>query len=92
MFCSENDPASEKCWTVAVHCLAQVHKLQEEPMSCECNRGLEKLSVLCVELRWGQGGTLGASIVSDLALSSEGNKGHLINALYFFTSASLTSF
>lgn len=34
---------------------------------------LEELSVLWVELRWAQVGTLGASIVSDLALSSEGN-------------------
>lgn len=59
--------------TVAVHCLAQVHKLQGELMSCECNRGLEKLFVLCVELRWGQVGTLGASVVNDLALLGEGN-------------------
>lgn len=33
-----NDPASEECWAVAVHCLAQVQELQGEPMSCECDR------------------------------------------------------
>lgn len=34
---------------------------------------LQKLAVLCVELRWAQVATLGVSVVSDLALSSEGN-------------------
>lgn len=40
----------------------------------------------------GSSGTLGASVVSDLALSSGGSYGQCINALYFFTSASLTDF
>lgn len=35
VFCSESDPASEKCWSVALHCLACVLKLQRELASCK---------------------------------------------------------
>lgn len=64
MCCSENDPAPEKCRTVAVRCLACVLKLQGELTACKRDGGWEKLSAIREELNWGRGGSRGASTVS----------------------------